>query len=464
MDLKSKLKQFINENQLLNPGQLVIVGYSGGVDSTCLLSLLKELDFDVVAAHLNHQQRDNSEREQLLCQAFAEDLGVPFIAGKADVPLMASQMKIGIEEAGRKARYEFFRQCSLRLSHAPVATAHNKNDLVETIFLNLARGTGLSGLSGIPVSRDGIVRPLLFASRVEIQSYVEENGFWHCEDATNHDEQFSRVRARKNLVPNFETLHESAIENAYRTSRIIREEDSLLDSLATALIQSSEINNKHQLSFVTRFFEIELDSNKIRHAPSALLRRSLRLCAEAFGGVLDWKQTEVLSAAIIDRKKCSITIEDTSVVIEVSESKVRCSLVRPVSGYRQLLTIPGDTISDELGWMITCFETDKLPEKSENCLSVLVNADAIKGNLYIKNFEPGDRMVPFGGQTERKLQDLMTNAKLGKQLKERLPIVCDMLGPIWIPGVKLSERMRVCATTKRRMSLNFGPVLNDPSV
>lgn len=464
MDLSNRLREFIETHSLLSPAETVIVGYSGGIDSTALLVLLKESGFDAIAAHLNHGQRETAERETLLCQAFAEDLDIPFVAGKANVPAMAEAMKVGLEEAGRHARYEFLRQCSIRLEGKKVATAHNQNDLVETMLFNLARGTGLAGLAGIPVERDGIIRPLLWANRIELQQFVTERGYWTCHDPSNDDEAFSRVRTRKRLIPEFLTLHDSAITNAARTAGIVADENRLLDALATSLIQSSEIEDTHPLAFVAKFASLNLDATKLRHSPVALVRRVFRLCAEALGGSLTWDQTNSLCNLLTQQEKGSITLEGIDGVIEVSPISVSARRLSQAISYRQPLTVPGETLSDEFGWQFVAFETTDSPQREPKSLEVVVDAAKLKGTPYIRPFEPGDRMQPFGSAGDKKLQDLLTDAKVDSEVKERLPIVCDMVGPIWVPGVCLNERLRVTEVTERRLCLRFGPVSADASV
>lgn len=464
MGLAEKLSAFIKKHSLLEPEETVIVGYSGGVDSTSLLVLLKELEYDVIAAHLNHDQRETAERESLLCQAFAEDLCVPFVAGKANVPAMAEAMKIGVEEAGRNARYEFFRQCSFRLQGKKIATAHNQNDLVETMLFNLARGTGLAGIAGIPIERDGIIRPLLWASRNELEEFVNQRGYWTCHDSSNDDEAFSRVRTRKRLLPEFVKIHDAALKNAARTAGIVADEDRLLDALATSLIQSSEIEDTHQLAFVARYESLSLDATKLRHSPIALVRRVFRLSAEALGGSLTWDQTESLATALVRQEKCSVTLECGGGVLQLSPKAMTARRLGTVAPYRQPLTVPGETLSDEFGWQFTAFETDESPLRAPKSLDIVVDASTLKGALYVRPFEAGDRMVPFGQSTEKKLQDLLTDAKVSAEIKARLPILCDMVGPIWVPGVCLSERLRVTESTRRRLCLRFGSILADASV
>jgi tRNA(Ile)-lysidine synthase len=185
-----QFQEHLRKSGLIPDGSRVLVGYSGGADSTALLHLLHRCGIDVVAAHLHHGQREEAEDELARCQAFAEKLDLPFIAGRADVPRMSREMGMGLEEAGREARYGFFRQAAFGAECDLIATAHTLTDQVETVLLNIVRGTGLRGLTGIPVKRENIVRPLLPFSRDETVSYCKEHGFWTHEDPANTDFAF----------------------------------------------------------------------------------------------------------------------------------------------------------------------------------------------------------------------------------------------------------------------------------
>src|SRR5688572_13418576 len=152
-----RLRSFVADKGLIPDGAKVLVGYSGGADSTCLLHLLHLAKVNCVAAYLHHGQRSEADQELEGCAAFAEGLGIPFVSGQADVPRLAMDRGIGIEEAGREARYAFFEEAAKQTGCDLIATAHTKSDLAETVLLNLIRGTGLAGLGGIPVRRGNII-------------------------------------------------------------------------------------------------------------------------------------------------------------------------------------------------------------------------------------------------------------------------------------------------------------------
>ena len=189
MNTKDLVLTFIKENNLINSGDTVICGLSGGADSCAMVHLLhslkNQLGFSVICAHLNHMIRgEEAERDQTFAEAFAKALSLPFYSMRQDVPLMAKELGISVEEAGRKARYEFFRSLKKDSSYK-IATAHNKNDNAETVLMHIVRGCGINGLSGIPVCRKDIIRPVLNLSRKEIEDYCRENNICFITDSSN---------------------------------------------------------------------------------------------------------------------------------------------------------------------------------------------------------------------------------------------------------------------------------------
>ncbi len=450
-----RVADFIEAKRLLQPGQAVCVGFSGGADSTALLHLLKELGYGVFAAHINHRQRPEADEHEAKCRQIAERFGVEWLSAKYDVPAIAKDRRIGIEEAGRAARYDFFRRIHLERGHA-TATAHTLDDSVETMLLNLARGSGMRGLAGIPVQRDGyIMRPMLEIRRSETVDYCEKIGVEPIHDPSNDDSRFARVRLRA-FMPAFESLHPGAIANATRSAGIFAEEDEFLNALAANAMQDCEIDSRDPLRFLTRHLEVLLDSQKLRHLFPVVAKRGLRLIADVLGGSISFDQTELIYQAVRSGEKAAVTLEGGEVVLEVGSDVVAIRKLEESPRYRQPLSVPGETNSAELGFRFTVAPTDYAPDRPHNSFDVVIDGDAVKGALYIRPFSPGDRIQPLKSTGEKKIQDLLTDRKVGALAKARLPIVCDMVGPIWVPTICIADRVKVTPGTKRRLGLEFG--------
>lgn len=439
---------------LIPNSAIVVVGYSGGPDSTCLLHLLREAGVEVIAAHLHHGMRPEADQEAKLCEAFAQELDVPFVLGKADVPLIAKNMKVGLEEAGRYARYEFFEQTRRAANASFIATGHTQNDLAETVLLNMTRGCGLRGAAGIPEQRDQIIRPLLEVTREQTQAYCREHSFWTHDDPANTDETLSRVKVRNQVVPLLQTINEEAVGALARFAKIAREEDSFLDSIAVNQLEALEVPLNGALSFLTRQDEFGLGKHELLHHHHALQLRILRLLCEVLGGEPSLDALESLceqlaapSGGVTLPGPVQATWNDHTLILTRQSTREE---------FRQPLETPGLTEASAFGWAIDVNSADPREHRRPlHSLDVVLDTALIRGNLHVRNAQPGDAMVPLGMTGTKKLTDLLSEAKLTPLARERLPIVCDMVGPIWVPSLALADRVKVSAETSDGTSVSL---------
>lgn len=436
--------------------ELIVVGYSGGADSTCLLHLLRSMGQQVGAAHLHHGQREEADQELQLCEAFCQELNVPFLSGRADVPLIATQLGIGLEEAGRKARYDFFSRAKAALGADLIATGHTKDDQLETVLFHLARGTGLRGLRGIPAINNDLVRPLLHTTRAETRAYCHEHSLWFHDDPANVDPHFARNRIRLHVVPELLLINENLLTTVTEAAEIFREEDELLDAAAANALEQAEVTVNAPLDWITRDCEAHFEVSTIAHLPLALRRRALRLGVRYLGGDLDRRGSQFVASSL-GTQPGSWTVEGGRVVIEWNDSRLVFRDPSPSATYKFPFTIPGAIESDEFGWVLaaelgpTHFTFDR------TALEVAVDPHKLQGSLHFRSLEPGDCIQPLGFNGHRKIADLMSEIGLTGAARSRIPIICDMIGPIWVPGVCYSDRVKASASTSPVLRLSFGP-------
>ncbi len=456
--MQSRFLEHLERSHLIMTGAKILVGYSGGADSTCLLHLLKSCGFDVIGGHLHHGQREEADKELKLCEAFCQELDIPFVSGKADVPRMSSDLKIGIEEAGRMARYNFLEQAARRLECDHIATAHTRTDNVETILLNLTRGTGPQGLAGIPARRETIVRPLLNFSRSETAAYCGENGLWFHNDPGNENIDFSRVRIRERVVPELALINPAVEESIVRCAGILDSEDRFLNGAAAAALEQSEVVLNGNLAFLTKDLELGFSKSSLTGLPSVLFKRAVRLAFESLGAPIDFDQTEILARSIwMDHG--SVTADGGQVVCEWGGDLIHFRVLRPTEPFRFGITCPGETESGEFGWKIVArHSTPSGTSQVRKSLTVEIPKIQVHGDLYFRTSQAGDSMQPFGFDGTRKLSDLLSEAGLTPAARVRLPLICDFLGPIWAPGVCFSNRMYMNAECDAVIALSFEPI------
>ena len=217
-------------------GGVILCAVSGGRDSVCLLHYLTTIaprrGFTVAAAHLNHRMRPEAQRDEDFVRGLCREWNVPFYTEAAPVYEIAARWGLGVEETGRRLRYDFLLRTADAIGAAYIATAHHAQDQAETVLLNLLRGTGPEGLGGIPPVRGRIIRPLLQTGRAEIEDYLQKNGLPHVEDSTNQDTHYARNRLRRELWPQLETVNPAVTRAIGRTAEIVRGENAYLDTLA----------------------------------------------------------------------------------------------------------------------------------------------------------------------------------------------------------------------------------------
>ncbi len=270
----------IERYHMLDHGDTVVVGLSGGADSTALLYLLNDLKMEynltLIAAHLNHGIRGaEADRDERFCKELCHKLGIDIYAFHLDVPSLAKERGVSEEVAGRDARYEFF--CGLAGEKGKIATAHNAQDSVETLILNLCRGTGLRGLTGIPPTRtithqgnchsDAlvetlIIRPILECTREDIEEYLSSKGQDFVTDSTNLEDDYTRNRVRHYIIPELLKVNENAIGNITRCLDTIRDDSAFIERAADELLSSARHGDTY-------------DVETLRIADKAILSRAI---------------------------------------------------------------------------------------------------------------------------------------------------------------------------------------------
>lgn len=246
-----KVKNTVEKYGLIDKNiKTVAVGFSGGADSVCLLDILTsfkdEYGIIVKAVHVNHNIRGKeAEADELFVRRFCEDRGIELLVYSVDVPSLAKQRKLSLEECGRQVRYECFEEADCDA----VAVAHTLSDSIETMLFNLARGTGAKGLSGISPKREpNIIRPLIACTRKEIEAYCAEKSLDYVTDSSNLSDDYTRNHIRHNIVPEFEKINTDFEASFFRAMNSIREEDEYIEACAHRLIEESRCENGYKLS------------------------------------------------------------------------------------------------------------------------------------------------------------------------------------------------------------------------
>ena len=273
----NKVLQTIKKYNLIENGDRLVLGVSGGPDSICMLSILNKirndeknkLQFEIVVAHINHMIRVEAKDDEIFVKQFCEKINVPFYSKSIDIQKIANNNKVGTEEAGRNERYKFFDEILEKTHSNKIAIAHNKNDKVETMIMNILRGSGISGLKGIePIKNNKYIRPLIECERFEIEQYCKDNNIEARIDKTNFENVYTRNKIRNIIIPYIKKeFNPNIIQTMDRLSELVKEEDEFLEKLVQKIYKELLIEEKTK--------EIVLDLKKFNKEEKVIKSRLL---------------------------------------------------------------------------------------------------------------------------------------------------------------------------------------------
>ena len=410
---------------MLGNGTRVIIGFSGGADSSALLHYFVRKDFRIVCVHVNHMIRGaEADRDEAFCRSVCEKYGVPFVCHKIDIPTLAKKRGNGIEETAREERYRVFEQERAERGFDAVLTAHNANDNVESVIFNLARGSGANGLSGIKAVNGKIVRPLIYASRSQILAYCEENGIEYVTDSTNEDTDYTRNYIRHKIVPMMTELNPSLETAVARLTASLRADEEFICGVASEFIAShckdaqivpSEFDALHQSVKVRVLKELSgknLDSNAISACISFI---SSSKCGD------------VINLC----KGVSLKRESTYVAfLETSELEKKEFFARLENGITKI---------DQIGIYVS-YNTEDTPSGAELYSTVSLDKSALKGELFVRSRREGDTVLH--GKLTKKLKKIFCDRKIPSHLRDKIPLICDSEGIVAIPNVLVRDGAR----------------------
>jgi len=454
---------------LFAPGDRVLVAVSGGPDSLCLLHVLwagraaRGLGA-VEAAHLDHGLRgDESAAEAAWVSAWCRERGIPCHLGLADVKSLAAERKVSKQEAARAARYAFLEATAAQVGATKIATGHTRDDQVETVLMNILRGTGLDGLRGIPARRGSFVRPLLDVSRAEIEDYCLAHGLEPRRDPSNlSPDVYTRNRVRLDLLPQLAREYNPAVVDALlRLSEIAGRDLDYLQTQAEAALAAVTISADQRRHV--------LDHSALRRLHPALLRRVLRTAIAKLRGTaagIAHHHIEVL-AEVIERYRLGtfgLMIPAPFCTAEINPamlSTITLTLEGPPLPPHEIfvlpLQVPGEIVLPELRWRIEASMTDSDFAVGAEFANqrVVLDADTLEfGSLIVRTWHGGDKIAPLGmNGHHKKVGDIFTDAKVPREERRRTPLIADARGIIWVVGYCIAERARVTPDTRKRLFL-----------
>ena len=440
--MKDKVLNAVERHQMLLPGDRVMVALSGGADSMALLhvllSLKEEYRLHVSAAHYHHGIRGaEADRDEAFVRAACEALDVPLTVGRGDVPKQARESGLGLEECAREMRYAFLEQAA---EGAFIATAHTLSDCEETFLFNLSRGASLHGLTAIPPVRGRIIRPLIGCSRDEIEDYCRQNGIEYINDSTNNSDDYTRNRLRHRVVPELKACNPAFDAAFARLIEGLREDDGLLAELAQSVLERAETEGGYR-------------TDALVSVHPSLQKRAVAAAITALTGVRP-EQLHLLKVCTLLRTGGDVQING-GVSLRVRGGLLYRKPEQAESWSQAALggenRLPTGTILVELYQEIDRIKIEKFNKPLlDNCLDY----DTINGKLVFSSLREGDKIRLLGRGVTKPLRRLLSELGVEAENRNKVILLRDDDGVVWVDGVGVSERCAVSENTKRLMILS----------
>jgi tRNA(Ile)-lysidine synthase len=461
--LERLVLRFIRQQSLFAGEKRTLVAVSGGPDSVALLLILahlrEALDLELWVGHFDHGLRHRAQREaeRSLVSRLADDLGLPFLFGQGDTRAHARRHRLSLEEAARALRYAFLSGEAERVGAGAVATGHSASDQVETVLMHLIRGSGLTGIAGMQPRSSwpfpghaglALLRPLLTVSRRQIERYCHEEGLSPCVDASNLLLEPLRNRVRHELLPLLRRYNPRVDQALLRLAAASSADAAHLDETAGLFWQALAQRSKRAVKFP----RLELAGLSPALQSRLLLLAGRHLIGEA--AQIEAAHLQAMQAVLAGRSNRRLSLPGGLVFAAQAES-VRLMVgeeerAQPIP--ETTLAVPGRT--DVVGWRV---EAELLPAgaapATDDRYEALLDPDAVGPALTVRSRRPGDRLRPLGLRGEKKLQDLLVDAKVPRDQRDGVPLVCAAWGIAWVVGHRLDERAKVRESSREVLRL-----------
>lgn len=448
--IEQKFLKFVDEQSLIKPGEKILAAFSGGPDSVFLLHLLHKfqsrLKIQVYSMHINHLLRGkDSDEDEEFCNRFCGELRIKFFSVRKRVKSFSAKNRISLEEAGRLLRYKEFEKTLRQNKLDKIATAHNASDNTETVLLNLIKGTGLDGISGIPSRRDNIIRPVLCFTKEEILAYLQQKNILYRIDKTNVETDYERNFLRHNIIPLMkEKLNpslDSCIMNSSDNFKAIKEYIMSTESGIFGKLQN-ELSRRRKI-------QIE-DFKKVNQSLRGLLLKNLLekvVTKQVFSD--DIKKILSLIPSQVGKK-----VElSGGITVFRERDYLKFSTVQDYYDDELIKIHVGETKATPAG-KISIRKCDKNTfSYSINKNKEYISGDTLSNEFIIRRWKPGDSFYPFGMKNSKKISDFLNEQKVESSGKKNHLIIVNNNEVVWVVGLRLDDRFKITPSTKNVLEL-----------
>lgn len=439
--MQDRFVNFICDNNLISPQDSILLGVSGGIDSMVMLYLFQKAGFKIAVAHCNFGLRgDESNADEQFVKHYCLINGLACHSIRFDTKGYASENKLSTQVAARELRYAYFEEVCSEHKYNRIAIAHNLNDVAETVLLNLTRGTGVKGLAGIKALNGSVIRPLLFATRVEIEAFAGRHNINFREDSTNSKVKYKRNFIRHRIIPELRTLNPSVDRTIADTANHLQEALWLVEEQLERIRRSVVSLRNGDVLFsieslkkerASRFFLVE-ELNPFGFSPSM---------ASAVVNLLDAEPGKQMESAshIIYRDR------DFLILTPVKVKDVDTALIDANT----------TVISKPIKLNVEKLSNDEHLNVNRDPDVALLDTDKLTFPLTLRPWQPGDKFIPFGMTGFKKISDFLIDIKVPKHIKNNIYVLVSGSDIVWVVGYRIDNRYRIGEMTQCLLKLTL---------
>ncbi|MFZ4106292.1 tRNA lysidine(34) synthetase TilS [Flavobacterium sp.] len=420
----NKLRLHLNTNFPFLKGKNLFLAVSGGMDSMVLLDLFHQLDYEIAVLHCNFSLRDlESDGDEKFLKEYCENKQISLFIKKFDTNQFAMDAKLSIQVAARKLRYDWFYEQLAEKKFDYLLTAHHLDDSLETFLINLTRGTGLEGLTGIPVQNDKIIRPLLPFSRVEIENYIHENNLQWREDSSNASDKYFRNKVRHAIVPILKELNPNLLSSFQNTLKNLQQAQSLLEDASKLVFQMVVQEEGNQL---------KINLIELMQLPNyaAYLYQWLKDF-----GFTAWQDIYDLVTAQSGKQVFS----DTHALLKDRDFLILYA--KEIHSYKEEYIIPKELKEVKVPLNITFSNVSDISNVNANC--IFVDEDSLQFPLIVRKWQEADYFFPIGMQGKKKLSKYFKDEKMSLIDKSNQWLLCSKNQVVWVIGKRQDDRYKI---------------------
>lgn len=436
MSLFERVANRNKKESLVENGDRIVVGFSGGPDSVFLVEMLlklrEKIDFDIVLVHVNHLLRgEEAQRDEDFSINYGKSKGLKVFARKINITSLGKEKGLSLEEAGREARYSFYKEVLEKSNSNKIALAHNKDDQIETFMFRLTRGTGLSGLEGIATKRDRYIRPISEIYKSEIVNYLDENNISYCIDSTNLENEFTRNSIRIDLIP--------FIEKRYNPK--------FKDKIFSLIEEIRDINIFIEKEIEQFSYNETINIESILKFPKSIRGKILSKYLYKYGLEVNRKKISLIESILEKGGSQEISL-DSQYILKKEYNMLKIQKINIIKNNIEEVTF---TIPNKIKYGDYIIEAEYVErgEQNKNCFYTNLK---LGDTLIVRGRKDGDKIIPTGMKGEKKLKEIFINEKIGKEKRDSIPLIVHNDNIVWIAGVRGNEKYN--STEKRCIKLS----------